>query len=128
MQIVDVTQKGEPLERPDADMAMAEPCQHRRAGGGRLIAALERFARLNECEALGCIDPERFEHLGRKDFANAALQCQAAIGTAAVGRRAGTFRSKVEQSPVFVTKLRKRKAAAVSDFRVIHSELMAVIA
>src|SRR6478735_2208061 len=46
----------------------------------------------------------------------------------AVRRLAGALRREIEQPSAIVAELRKEKAAAVADFRVVHAELMAVIA
>ena len=40
-----------PLEAADADVAVAEPDEHGGAGRRRLVAALERLARLDQREA-----------------------------------------------------------------------------
>ncbi len=44
--------RGEPLERADPDMAVAEPHQHRRAGRRRLVAAHQLLAGLDHREGL----------------------------------------------------------------------------
>ena len=69
---------------------MAEPREDRRAGGGGLVAALERLAGFEQGEALRRIDDQGLEHLRRKQFSNAAFERQATIGMAAVGGLAGT--------------------------------------
>ena len=44
--ILGLAEEREPLERADADMPVAQPRQNGRAGGGRLVAALQRLAGL----------------------------------------------------------------------------------
>ena len=109
-------------------MAVAEPRQHRRAGGRGLVAALQRLASLEQGEALRRVDAERLEHLGREHFAHSALERQAAVGMAAVRRLARTLRAKVEQAAAIVAELGEGEAAAVADLRVVHAELMPVVA
>ena len=46
----------------------------------------------------------------------------------AVRRLAGALRPEIEQPSAIVAKLREEEAAAVADFRIVHAELMAVIA
>src|SRR3546814_1352722 len=50
-------------------MAVAEPHQHRRSGGGGFVAAGERLAGFDQREAARRLDPQRFEHFGRQHFA-----------------------------------------------------------
>ena len=95
--ILDLAEEGEPLERADADMAMAKARQHRRAGRRGLVAALERLAGLEQGEALRGVDAERLEHFGREHFAHAAFQRQPAVGVAAVGRLPRALGAEVEQ-------------------------------
>src|SRR5690348_13784887 len=52
LEIVDLPEEGEPLERADANVSVAEAGQHRRAGGGGLVAALQCFPRFEQGEAL----------------------------------------------------------------------------
>ena len=125
---VGLAEEGEPLESADADMAVAEPRQDRGAGRGGLVAALQRFAGLEQSEALRRVDPKRFEHFGRQHFANAAFERQPAIGMAAVRRLARALGAEIEQPTAIVAKLRESEAAAVADLRIVDAELMAVIA
>ena len=107
---------------------MAEPGEDRRAGRRRLVAALELLAGLEQREGLRGVHTERFEHLGRKHFAHPALQGQPAVGGAAVGRLARTLGAEVEQPAVGLAKLGEQEAAAIADVRIVHAELVAVIA
>ena len=104
--LVGLAEESEPLERADADVAVAEPRQHRRAGRRGLVAALQRLAGLEQREALRGVDAQRFEHLGRQHLADPALERQPAVGVAAVGRLARALGAEVEQ-PV-----RDRRGAA----------------
>ena len=47
---------------------------------------------------------------------------------AAVRRLARTLRAEVEQAAAIVAELGEGEAAAVADLRVVHAELMAVVA
>src|SRR3982751_1277404 len=124
--VLDLAQKGEALERPDSDVPMAEPRENRGAGRGGLVSALERFPRFEQCEALRRIDAQGLEHLRREHFANAALQRQPAIRVAAVGSLAGALGPKVKEAAAIVAQLRKREPASVADLRIVHPELVAV--
>ena len=106
---------------------MAEARQHRRAGGGGLVAALERLAGFEQRKTLRGVDAERLEHLRREDLAHAALQRQPAIGMAAVGRLARALGAEVEQAIAIISQLGKGEAAAVADVRIVHAELMSVV-
>ena len=109
-------------------MAVLEPDQHRRAGGGGLVVALQRLAGLDQREGLRGLDAERLEHLGREHLAHAALQRQPAVAEAAVGRLARSLGAEVEQPAAAVAQLREQEAAAVADVGIVHPELVAVIA
>ena len=98
-----------------------------RVGEG-LVSALQRLAGFEEREAFRGVDPQGFEHLRCQDLPDAALEREAAVGMPAVRCLAGALRPEIQQPSTIVAKLRKEKAAAVADFRVVHAELMAVIA
>ena len=102
--------------------------EHRRTRRRGLVAALERLAGLEQGEALRRLDAQRLEHLGREHLAHAALERQPAVAEAAVGRLARTLGAEVEQSVPIIAKLREEEAAAVADLRIVHAELMAVVA
>ena len=121
-------EEGQPLEGADADMAVAEPGQHRRAGRRGLVAALQLLAGLEQREGLRGVDAERLEHLGREHLAHAALQRQPPVAEAAVGRRARALGAEVEQPAAVVAQLGEQEAAAVADVGIVHAELVAVIA
>ena len=82
----------------------------------------------NSAKVFEVLTPERFEHLGREHFADAALQRQPAVGVAAVGRLARALGAEVEQPAAIVAQLGEEEAAAVADVRIVHAELVAVIA
>ena len=96
--ILGVVEESEPLEGADADVAVAEARQYRRAGRRRLVTALQFLAGLEQSEALRRVDAERFEHLGREHLADPALERQPAVGVAAVRRLARTLGAEVEQA------------------------------
>ena len=124
-----VAERGEALEAADADVAVAEADQHRRARRRGLVAAAERLAGLDEREGLRGVDPERLEHLGREDLAHAALQRQPPVAAARPGRRARALGAEVEQPAVDeVARLGEEKAAAVAEVGVVGPELVAVVA
>ena len=81
----------------------------------------------NRAKLFDVLTPERLEHLGREHFANAALERQAAVGVAAVGRLARALGAEVEQAVAIVAELREGEAAAVADLGIVHAELVAVI-
>jgi hypothetical protein len=53
----DLAEEGEPLEGADADVAVAEPGQHRRAGRRGLVAALQRLAGLEQAKLFDVLTP-----------------------------------------------------------------------
>ncbi len=108
-------------------MAVAQPGQDRRARRGGLVAAHQFLAGFEQGEGLGRVDAERFEHFGREDFSNAALEGEAAVGCAAVRGLAGSLGAEVQQPAVLVAKLGEGEAAPVADVGVVHAELVAVI-
>src|SRR5207237_221835 len=124
---VSLTEESEALERADADVAMAEPRKHGRAGRGRFVAPLEGFAGLKQGERLRRVHAEGLQHLGRKHLANAAFERQAAVGGAAVGRLARAFGAEVEKAIAVVPKLPEGEAAPVADVGIVHAELVAVV-
>ena len=121
-------EEGEALEGADADMAVAEPGQHRRARRRGLVAAHQLLAGLEQGEGLRRVDAQRLEHLGRQHLAHAALQRQPAVAEAAVGRLARALGAEVEQAVRVVAQLGEQEAAAVADLGIVHAELVAVIA
>ena len=82
----------------------------------------------NKAKVFDVLTPKRFEHLGRQHLADAALQRQPSVGVAAVGRLARALGAEVEQPAAVVAQLRESEAAAVADLRIVHAELVAVIA
>ena len=125
---VPVLEMGEALEGPDADMAVAQADEHRRAGGRRLVAAVELLAGLDEGEGAGRLDAQRLQHLGREDLAHAAFQREAPVAEAAMGRLPRSLGAEVHQPAAPVAHLREQEAAAVADLGIVHAELVAVIA
>ena len=109
-------------------MAVAEPHEHRRARRRGLVAALERFAGLDQREAARGRNAERFEHLGRQHFANAALERQPPVAEAAVRRLPRSLGAEVHQPAVAVAHLREQESAPVADIGIVHAELVPVIA
>src|SRR5258708_3322125 len=126
-EIVAVAEKGQPLKGANPNMPVAEARQHRGAGRGGFIAALERISSLEKREALRGIDAKCLEHLSCKQFANAPFQRQPAVGMPAIGRLARTLGAKVKQSAVIVAQLSEGETPAIPDFGVLHSELMSVV-
>ena len=99
------------------------------AGGRGLVAALELFAGLDQREALGGIDAQRFEHLGRQHLAHAALERQPAVAAARPRRAARALGAEIEQAAVVeVIALGEEEAAAVAEVGIVGAELVAVIA
>ena len=123
-----ILEEGQPLEGADADVAVAEPGQHRRAGRRGLVARGQLLAGLEQREALRRIDAERLEHLGRQHFAHPALERQPPVGGAAVGGLARSLGAEVEQPARVVAQLGEQEAAAVADVGIVLAELVAVIA
>ena len=115
------------MKRADANMAMAEPHQHRRARRRRLIPAHQVFARFDDRECLGGFNAKRLQHLGRQYLADGPLQCQSPVAVAAVWCSPRTFGAKVQQAPQMITHLRKQETATIADIGIIVPELMPVI-
>ena len=67
------------LESAEPDMAVRQAHEYRGAGGGGLVIALQRLARLEQAERLGGVHAKGFEIARGQDFAHPALQRQAAI-------------------------------------------------
>ena len=111
-------------------MWLCEQADEDAAARGRgLVVALELFAGLDQREAFAGVDAEGFEHFGREDFADAALEGQAAIGAARPRGAARAFGGEIEQAAVFeVIALGEEEAAAVAEVGVVVLELVAVIA
>ena len=86
---------GEPLKRANANVSMTEPHQHRRAGGRRLVPAIERLAGLDQRQRPTGGHAERFEHFGREDFAYPALERQPAVAEPAPWRLPRTLGAEV---------------------------------
>ena len=107
---------------------MAEAGEHRRAGRRGLVAADQLLAGFEQRERLRRVDAERLEHLGGEHFAHPALERQASVGGAAVGRGSRTLGAEVEQAVSVVAQLGEEEAAAVADVGIVHAELVAVIA
>jgi hypothetical protein len=70
----------------------------------------------------------RLEHLGRQDFANAALQCQPSVAEPAVRRLPRSLGAEVHQAAAIVAQLGEGEAATVADVRIVLAELVPVIA
>ena len=126
--IVVLVEESEPLEGPDPYMAVAQPDQHRRSGGGGLVVALQRLAGLDQGEGLAGLDAERLEHFRGENLTHRALERQPAVAESAIGCLAGSLGAEIEQSSFAVAKLCEQEAAAVADVGIVHPELMAVIA
>ena len=117
------------LEAADADVRMAEPDEHRRAGRRGLVAAHQLLAGLDQAEGFRGVDAERLQHLGGEDFAHAALQRQPAVGGARPGRAAAALGAEIEQPAVLeIVHLGEEEAAAVAELGVVGAELVAVVA
>src|SRR5690606_6756543 len=95
----------------------------------RLVAAPELLAGLEEAEGLRGRDAERLQHLGREHLAHAALERQASVAAARPRRGAAALGREVEEPAVLgVEQLPGEKAAAVAEVRVVHAELVTVVA
>ena len=104
------------------------PPQH---GGSRrrgLAAAPQRLAGLDQAEGFRGIDAERFQHRGRQHLAHAALECQAPVCGARPGRLAAALGGEIKQAALVVVQLREQEATPVAEFRIVGSELVAVVA
>ena len=120
---------GEALEAAEADVAVAEPDQHRRARRRGLVAAHQRLAGLDQREGLRGVDAQRLQHLGRQHLAHAALQRQPPVAAARPGRLARALGAEIEQAAVrAVAQLGEQEAAAVAEVGVVDAELVAVVA
>jgi hypothetical protein len=128
VEVLDLLEEGQPLEGADADVPVAEPRQHRRAGGGGLVVALQLLARLEQREAAAGVHAQRLEHLGRQHLAHAALQRQPAR------RRSGSTASGPSpwcRGPAAarrVPQLREQEAAPVAELGIVGPELVPVVA
>ena len=74
------------------------------------------------------LTPERLQHLGGEHLAHAALEGEAAVAEAAPRRLPGSLGAEVHQPAACIAQLREEEAAPVADVRVVHAELVAVIA
>ena len=123
-----VFQKCRPLECADADMGMAQahhggaPCR------GRLVIALQRFARLDNGERARRIDAQGLQHFRRQNLAHAALQRQPPVAKPAMGGLSRSLGPKVHQAALAVAQLGKQEPAAITDVGIIMAELVAMIA
>ena len=89
---------------------------------------MQRLAGFDQREGARRFDAQRFEHFGRKDFANAAFQRQASVTETAIRCLARPLGAEVHQTTVGIAHLGKEKAATVPDVRIVNTELVAVIA
>lgn len=128
LQTLDIADSREALKAADADMAMAEADQHGGPGGGGLVTAFQRFAGLDQREAFRSLDAQRLQHFGGQHLADPALQRQAAVAEAAIGRLSRALGAEIEQATRIVAKLRKQETPPVPDIGIVYAKLMAVIA
>jgi hypothetical protein len=118
----------EPLERPEPHVRPAEANEDARAGRGRLVAAHQRLTGLEEAERARGRHAEGLEHLAREHLADTALQRQAPVAAARVRCRAAARRAEIEEPAARVAHLREEEASTVAEVRVVHAELVAVVA
>ena len=119
------------LEGPETKVRVAEAYQHRRSGRGGFVAPLEFLACLEQAERLGGVYAERLEHRRGEHLAYAALERELAIPPARPRRRPAPLRAEIQDPPGFragVEHLREEKSATVAERRVVHAELVAVVA
>ena len=74
LQILHIAKECQSLKGTDPDVTVAQPRQYSRTGRGGFVSTLERFASLEQREALRRVHAERFKHLCRQHFTNAAFQ------------------------------------------------------
>ncbi|MNQ99672.1 hypothetical protein D3C85_1154190 [compost metagenome] len=65
---------GSALEGPETDMAVRQPHHDGRAGGRRLVVALQRLAGLDQRQDAAGRNPQAFQHGGGQHLAHPALQ------------------------------------------------------
>ena len=118
----------EALEGAEANVRVAEAHQHRRACRRRLVAAHERLAGLEEAERLRGGDAERFQHLGGEDLTHPSFEREPPVAPAGPRGRPAPLGAEVEESARVVQQLGEEKASPVAEVRVVHVELMAVVA
>ncbi len=117
------------LERAEADVAVRQPRQHRTARGAGLVVPLQGLAGLEQGERAGGVHAQGFQHLAGQHLAHPALQGQAAIAKARIGRLTRALGAQVQQAAgAMLTQLGEQKAAPVADLRVVGAKLVAVIA
>ncbi len=84
-QVVGAAFIGVALEGPDADMAVRQAGQHRRAGGARFVMASQGLAGLEHGEGATGGNAQGLQHLGRQHLAHRALERQAPVAAARPG-------------------------------------------
>ncbi len=121
--------EGVALERAEADVAVAQAGEHGRTRGAGLVVPLQGLAGLDQGEGAAGRHAQRLQHLGRQHLAHAALERQAAIAEARIGRLARALGPEVEQ-PIRagLAQLGVEEAAAVAEVWVVGAELVAVVA
>ena len=88
LDLVAPPEEGRSLKRAEADVAVRQAHQHGGTGGGGLVAALQRLARLDQRKGAAGGDPLRLQHGGRQHLAHPALQRQPSVRAARPGRLA----------------------------------------
>ena len=124
-----VVMEGEALKRADADMR----CDRRTStlervgeGSSPRISASPVSIRLKVLEVS---TPSASSISRRQNLAHAALERQPPVAAPRPGRLAAALGAEIEQSAVLgVAQLREQEAAPVAEVRVVHAELVAVIA
>ena len=119
---------GNALESADPDMAMTQARHDSRTGGRGFIAARQFLAGFDHREGLGRVDAKRFEHFRRQDLADGPLQGQPAIARPAPWCGTRTLGREIHETLLVVSQLREQKSASITDFGIIGTKLMAVIA
>ena len=107
---------------------MAHSHHHGRAGGGGLVAPVQRFPRFDDRQRPRRGDVQRLQHLGRQDFAHTAFEGQATIAETTIRRLPRALGAQFEQAAIGRRHLCEGEAAPVAQVAIILAELMPVIA
>jgi hypothetical protein len=120
---------GVALKAPEANVGVAQAHQHRRARRRGLVGAEELLAGLEQAERLRGVDAEGLEHLGGQHLAHPALEGEAAVSVSRPRGSTAALGAQIQEAFVLrVEELGVEEAAAVAEVRVVHPELMPVVA
>ena len=98
--VVGLAEDGQPLESADADMAVAEPGQDRRAGRRRLVAALESSPVSNSAKVFDVLTPSASSISVARTSRTPPFRVSRPSARTAVGRLARALGAEVEQAAV----------------------------